>query len=63
MNITITKEEFIALYMSMTVKQVAKRLKVKENQVVKLAKQLNISKPRGKQSGNRLVLADTEVEE
>lgn len=46
------------MYTTMTVKQIAKRLKVKENQVIKLAKQLNISKPRGKQTGNRLILVE-----
>ena len=53
-----SKEKFIEMYNTMRVKDVAKALNVKENQVIKCAKQLGISKPRGVKSKNSLILTD-----
>ena len=53
-----SKEKFIEMYNTMRVKDIAKALNVKENQVIKCAKQLGISKPRGVKSKNSLVLTD-----
>lgn len=43
----ISAEEFKKLYMEHTVVELAEKLQVKPNQIMKIARQLGISKPRG----------------
>lgn len=56
MDIKITKEEFTKLFYEKTFKELCTYYNVKESQIIRVAKELGLKKPKGKKPMNRLVI-------